>query len=62
MQLKNMQLELDKKFLRRRRASFIFLSFSGLIVIAACAYFGFKISGSCGAFFGVFFGLTISAC
>jgi len=62
MQLKDMQLDSDKKFFRRRSASFIFLSFSGLIVVAACAYYGFKISGAGGAIFGVFFGLTICGC
>ena len=57
-----MQLRSDKKFFRRRSTSFIFLSFSGLIVIITCAYYGFKVSGTGGALFGVFFGLTICGC
>jgi hypothetical protein len=57
-----MQLRSDKKFFRRRSTSFIFLSFSGLIVIITCAYYGFKVSGTGGALFGAFFGLTICGC
>ena len=57
-----MQLRSDKKFFRRRSASFLFLSFSGLILIVTCAYYGFKISGTGGALFGAIFGLTICVC
>jgi len=58
----DMQLRSDKKFFRRCSASLILLSFSGLIVIVTCAYYGFKISGTGGALFGAFFGMTICGC
>jgi len=41
---------------------FIVLSLSGLVMVAACAYYGFKISGTGGALFGTFIGLTIYGC
>jgi len=41
---------------------FIVLSLSGLVMIAGCAYYGFKISGAGGALFGAFIGLTIYGC
>jgi hypothetical protein len=50
----------DKKFYQK--TSFIVLSLSGLIVVVACAYSGFKVSGIAGAAFGAFVGLTISGC
>jgi hypothetical protein len=55
-----MKLRSDKKFFRE--TSFIVLSVSALIVVAACAYYGFNISGIGGATFGAFVGLTISGC
>jgi len=55
-----MELRSDKKFFKHTQ--FVVLSISGLIVVAACAYSGFNISGIGGAAFGVFFGLTICGC
>jgi len=56
----HMKLRSDKKFFKE--TSFIVLSVSALIVVATCAYSGFKISGIGGAAFGAFVGLTICAC
>lgn len=56
----NMKLRSDKKFFRE--TSFIVISVSALIVVAACAYYGFNISGIGGAAFGAFVGLAISGC
>jgi len=56
----HMKLRSDKKFFKHTQ--FVVLSISGLIVVAACAYSGFNISGIGGAAFGVFFGLTICGC
>jgi hypothetical protein len=50
----------DNKFYQK--TSFIVLFMSGFILVAACAYSGFKVSGIAGAAFGVFVGLTISGC
>ena len=55
-----MKLRSDKKFFKR--SPFIILFVSGLIVVAACAYSGFKISGIGGAAFGALLGLTICLC
>jgi hypothetical protein len=55
-----MELESDKKFFRR--PPFVVLSISGLAVIVACAYYGFRISGIGGALFGTFVGLAICVC
>jgi hypothetical protein len=55
-----MKLRSDKKFFKE--TSFIVLSVSALIVVAACAYYGFKISGVGGATCGAFVGLTICQC
>ena len=56
----HMELRSDKKFFKK--TPFIVSSISGLIVIAACAYYGFKISGLGGAAVGAFVGLTICGC
>jgi|GEM_PF-6888274 len=50
----------DKKFYQK--TSFVVLSLSALILVAACAYSGFKVSGIAGAAIGAFVGLTISGC
>jgi hypothetical protein len=55
-----MKLRSDKKFFNQ--TPFIVLSVCGLIVVAACAYSGFKINGIGGAAFGAFVGLTICGC
>lgn len=55
-----MKLRSDKKFFKK--TPFIILSISGLIVVAACAHYGFKISGIGGAVVGAFVGLTICGC
>ena len=55
-----MKLRSDKKFFRK--TPFVVLSISGLIVVVTCAYYGFKISGTGGALFGAFFGLTVCGC
>ena len=43
-------------------ASFVVLSLSGLVMVVACAYYGFKVSGTGGALFGAFIGVTIYGC
>jgi hypothetical protein len=55
-----MKLMSDKKFFKK--APFIVLSISGLIVVAICANYGFNISGIGGAALGAFVGLTICGC
>jgi hypothetical protein len=55
-----MKLRSDKKFFRQ--TPFIVLSVCGLILVAVCAYSGFKINGIGGAAFGAFVGLTIWGC
>ena len=55
-----MRLKSEKKSLFS--VPFIVLSVSGLVMVVACAYFGFKISGTGGALFGAFIGLTIYGC
>jgi len=56
----HMKSRSEKKFYQK--TSFTVLSLSALIVVAACAYSGFNVSGIGGAAFGVFVGLTISGC
>ena len=56
----DMKLKSEKK--SYFSAPFIVLSLSGLVMVVGCAYYGFKISGTGGALFGAFIGLTIYGC
>lgn len=53
----HMELRSDKKFFKR--TSNLILIISSVIVIATCAYYGFKISGISGAGVGASIGLVI---
>jgi hypothetical protein len=56
----HMETSSNKKFFKR--TPFIVLFVSGLVVVASCAYYGFKLSGLGGGAFGAFIGLTICLC
>jgi hypothetical protein len=55
-----MEFRLDNKFFKNK--PFLLLSIPGLVMVATCAYFGYKVSGIGGALFGAFIGLTLCGC
>ena len=57
---RHMELRSEEKYFKR--TPFVVLAVSGLIVVASCAYYGFKISGVGGGVFGAVIGLTICTC
>jgi hypothetical protein len=55
-----MKFRLENKFFKNK--PFLLLLVPGLVMVAACAYYGYKVSGIGGALFGAFIGLTLCSC
>ena len=56
----HMELRSDEKSFKQ--TPFVVLAVSGLILVASCAYYGFKVSGIVGGVVGAIIGLTICLC